>query len=113
MAQKRGRERGRWWRWSVSAGLLLGLIASALAGWLCYREPAAVRLRYGEFIQVLNVRRENPAALGLQKVQVNHSEIKGDVVVSDLVSDGDFHGRRTQLIPFHSAPLGLGNDQRL
>src|SRR5262249_27205117 len=35
------------------------------------------------------------------------------MVASDLVSDGDFHGRRSQLIPFRTARIGLENDQGL
>jgi cell division protease FtsH len=110
---KKGRDRGRN-PWLSASLLALALLAAAvpLAFWLLGREPPAVPLKYGELVQLCIAAKHDPS-ISLQHVQVNHSDIRGDVVFSDLVSDGKDSGRLTQTVPFRALRLGLENDQGL
>ena len=87
MTPKKGRERGRN-PWLSAALLALALLAAAvpLAFWLLGRETPATPLKYGELVQLCIAAKHDPS-ISLQHVQVNHSDIRGDVVFSDLVGD--------------------------
>jgi cell division protease FtsH len=108
--QKKGKDRGR---------LLLGLIPLVVllaAGvllffWVAGREPAPISLKYGELIQVLEASRHDPA-VSVQKVHVNHAEIRGEMVLRDQVSGGD-PNTAPRVVPFRSVRIGLENDQAL
>jgi cell division protease FtsH len=108
---KKGKDRGR---------ILLGLIPLALlllAGillllWISGREPAPIPLKYGELIQVLQAGRHD-SAVAVQKVHVNHSEIRGEIVLRDQVSGGDDRDSRPRTVPFRTVRVGLENDQAL
>jgi cell division protease FtsH len=110
--QKRGKDRGRSFL-LYGPFLLLFFLGALFILWLTHRESSQVTLKYGEFIQLLNAARQNPA-VALQKVKVSHSEIRGEVVFSDPVSDGETNGKHTgEPVPFRTVRLGLENDQDL
>jgi cell division protease FtsH len=108
---KRGKERG----WAVLAALVLGVV-SALVGWVMYRnmtrEPAFIPLKYGELVQVLNASRGSDA-VGLYKVQLTHSDVRGEVVTTDPVSDGKDNQPHTMTVPFRTLRTGFERDQGL
>ena len=60
----------------------------------------------GELLQVLIAARNN-AGISLQKVQVNPSDIRGEIVVTDPASDGDQNAPRSQTILFRTLRVGL------
>jgi cell division protease FtsH len=109
--QKRGNERGRFWLGN-GAWLFLLFLAVSILFWLFQREPSATSLRYGDLMQVLNAARNNPA-VSLQKVKVSHTDIRGEIVTRDLVTDGQSNSPRTQVVPFRTVRVGLENDQDL
>jgi cell division protease FtsH len=100
--------------WLSLALILLGLLMASgtVAVWILGRETPPVALKYGELVQLCIAAKHNPS-LNLQRVQLNHSDIRGEIVVSDLVADGKTNGRITQTIPFRTQRLGLENDQNL
>ncbi len=106
--QKRGNERPRSWLASVP-WLLILMIGCAFTWWMTAREPTYRTLTYGEFLQVLAAARSNPA-LVLQKVQVNHGDIRGEVVATDPVSNGTDNGRQVTTLPFRTLRSGLETD---
>ncbi len=110
MAQKRGKERGL--HLPNTAILVLALLAMILGYLLLIREPAYRMLRYGELVQVLETARHN-SAVTVQKVYVGRSDIRGEIVTSDLASDGKDNKRSTTAIPFRAMRLGLENDLEL
>jgi cell division protease FtsH len=111
--QKKGKERGRFHR-GRAPWLLLALVPLlALLAWMnSNREPSPLPLKYGELVQVLEAGRSDPS-LSLRKVQVNHSEIRGEIVTSDLASGESDGDRATQTFPFRTPRLGLEDDPRL
>jgi cell division protease FtsH len=110
--KKTGKERNRIWLALAPLALLLLAGGIVLVYWTSIREPAVVGLRYGELIQVLHAGRHDPA-LRLQKVHVNHADVRGEIVCRDRVSDGQDNGSRTQVVPFRTARTGLENDPAL
>ncbi len=110
--QKRGKDRGRLWAVNVVPPALVLVVG--IATWLSLnREPGYVSLKYGELIQILTAARGDPA-VAVRKVQVNHADIRGEVVCSDIVSDGSgASGRRPQVAAFRVQRTGLENDQGL
>jgi cell division protease FtsH len=110
--QKRVNNRGRAWL----ANFLLPVLTFAigvLVWWSLNREPGYVNLKYGELIQVLSAARHDPA-ISVRKVQVSHSEIGGEIVFTDRVSDGSSAtAARPQTVAFRVQRAGLENDQGL
>jgi len=81
--QKRGKDRR-----SLFTSTTLTIVAvagSTLIFWLMNREPAVKILTYGELMQILKA--DDPA-LRLQNVNVGRSEIRGEIVTTDTVSNG-------------------------
>jgi cell division protease FtsH len=110
--QKRGKDRGRFWLTVAPwAGLAL-LVVAAAAGWLLTREPAYTPLKYGEFIQVLEASRRDPA-VSVRNVKVGHADVRGEIVLTDAVLDGKQNTPHTQTVPFRAQRTGLENDQDL
>jgi cell division protease FtsH len=111
--QKSGKAPGRWRRWLLP-GLLLLFSLSPLVwlGWSYQREPGYVHLKYGELIQILNASRYGHG-VRLQKVQVNRTDIRGEIVTSDLASGADPSGKHTQTISFRTPRIGLEDDASL
>jgi cell division protease FtsH len=109
--QKKGKDHGRLLLGLIPLGLML-LAGVPLLFWAAGREPAPIPLKYGELIQVLQASRQG-SAVAVQRVHVNHAEIRGDVVLRDTVSDGESNGVRTRVVPFRTVRIGLENDQAL
>jgi cell division protease FtsH len=110
--QKRGKDRGRFWLTvALWAGVAL-LVVVGVACWLLTREPAYTTLKYGEFIQVLEASRRDPA-VSVRNVKVGHTEVRGEIVLADAVLDGKQNGPRTQTVPFRVQRTGLETDQDL
>jgi cell division protease FtsH len=108
--QKKGNDRGRLWLGLIPL-MLFVLFGFLLAYWISAREPAPVSLKYGELIQVLEASRQD-SAVTLQKVHVNHSEIRGEMILRDKVSGGD-GSQATRVVHFRTVRVGLENDQAL
>jgi cell division protease FtsH len=108
VVQKRGKDRGRSW---LSNGIWLVLIFSLAVAlfWFLSREPAGVTLQYSELLDVLRAARDNPA-ITLKKVQVGATEVHGEIVTSDPVSDGEQNTAASHVVPFRTSRLGLDRD---
>ncbi|HXG11728.1 MAG TPA: ATP-dependent zinc metalloprotease FtsH [Gemmataceae bacterium] len=109
--QKRGKDRGRFWL-SNGFWLLLIVLASFSVLWLVSRDPGSVSLKYGELIQVLNAARGNPAVT-FQKIKVGREDIRGEIVTTDPVSDGEQNGKQVHVTSFHTLRRGLEGDHEL
>ncbi len=109
--QKKGKESGRSWR-RFLPWLSLLLFPLFLLTWFFNREPSYVPLKYGELIQVLNASRQGHGVT-LQKVQVNRTDIRGEIVTSDLASGGDGSGKHQQTVSFRTPRIGLEDDAGL
>jgi cell division protease FtsH len=83
-----------------------------LLPWFLNREPNYVPLKYGELIQVLNASRRG-RGVTLQKVQVNRTDIRGEIVTSDLASGEGAGGKHRQIISFRTPRIGLEDDAGL
>jgi cell division protease FtsH len=110
--QKKSNESGRWRRWLLPSLLLLTLLPLVLVGWFYQREPSYVPLKYGELIQILNASRYGHG-VRLQKVQVNRTDIRGEIVTSDPASGADPSGKHCQTISFRTPRIGLEEDAGL
>ncbi len=110
--KKNGNERNRTWLALAPVGLLLLTGGGLLWYWAGSREPVPVGLRYGELVQVLQASRHDPS-LRVQKVHVNHADVRGEIVCRDRVSDGQDNAPRTRVVPFRTVRVGLENDQAL
>ncbi len=108
---KRGKDRGRFWISTIPWAVVV-LLALALGWFLLNRDRGTIRLNYGEFVQVLNAARQDPA-LALQGVKVSQHGISGEIVTNDLVTDGQTSAHQTQKLPFYTSRTGLENDQDL
>jgi cell division protease FtsH len=110
--QKRANNRGRAWIGNVLLPVLL-LCAGTLVWWSMGREPGYVNLKYGELIQILTAAKRDPA-IAVRKVQVSSTDIGGEIVFSDPVSDGSrTSGPHPQTVAFRVQRAGLENDQGL
>jgi cell division protease FtsH len=65
--------------------LLLMMLVGTAFFWFFGREPSVRNLPYGELMQILQA---NDPALTLEKVRVGRSEIRGEIVTTDTVSNG-------------------------
>lgn len=95
-----------------STPLVVGsLLLVSLAMWFVNRPPEARNLGYGELMQILNA--DDPAVRFQNVVVVRNSEIRGEMVISDTVSDGKLvPGEASEVRPFRTR-IGLGDDQEL
>ncbi len=110
MPAKRGKERGRFLL-TNAAGILV-ILTVILAYFAITREPTSVPLQYGELIQVLTAARNDPGIV-VQHVRVGHSEIRGEVLCADRVSDGKDNSRFTRSMNFVTNRRGVENDVQL
>ena len=101
--QKKGRERVR----QISTGVLLGftLFFAVWIFWFFNHEPSALPLKYGEFKQLLLDR-----SVTFQKVKVGRTEIRGEIVTQDPVSDGGSNAAPKTVKPFRTPRVGLETD---
>ena len=108
---KRGKNPKKTWLTNGPWVLLL-LLAAGMTYFLLNREPAALPLKYGELVEILSAARNNPAVT-VQDVKVGHNDIRGKLVFTDPVTDGDKDTPRTRTVAFRTMRLGLENDQGL
>jgi cell division protease FtsH len=108
--QKRNRDRGR--LWLAAALTLLGLASLGVLFWQLRREPAYISLPYGDLVQTLRASSRG-THLGLQNVQLSHTDVRGEVVSSDRVSTGGEEKTHTQTVPFRTVRTGFERDQEL
>jgi cell division protease FtsH len=106
--QKRGKERGRSWL-SNSVWLAAIIFLSVALFWFLSREPTSVTLQYSELLDVLRAARDNPT-ITLKKVEVGGTEIHGEIVTADPVSDGEQNNAAPHVVPFRTSRLGLDRD---
>jgi cell division protease FtsH len=86
------------------------LLASAML-WFFNREPQVKTLSYGELMQILQA--DDPAVRFQNVLVRRNSEIRGDMVVTETVSDGKTTpGKIVETRPFRTR-IGLGNDRDL
>jgi cell division protease FtsH len=93
----------------------LALLLAGSAGFIAYqvsRQPTVVGVRYGDLVQVLRAAHANPH-LAVNKVQVSHGELRGEVVSTDRVSTGTAQTTHTQTVPFSTLRVGFERDQEL
>jgi cell division protease FtsH len=73
--------------------------------WFVNREPSSITLKYGQFVQILKA--ADPGVRFLN-VRVSRSEIRGDIVTSDAVSDGKENPARDKVVKsFRTPTVGL------
>lgn len=110
MSQKRGKDKG----FQIpNAGYIILLVSGLVLLFLILtREPGYRTLRYGEFREILEAAKNNPS-ITVQKVHVNRSDIRGEIVTTDLCSDGKETKRASTTIPFRTMRIGLENDTQL
>jgi cell division protease FtsH len=114
VASKKSKDRNRTpWLTTVLLLVALLLASGSLGLWGLQRETPATPLKYGELVQVCIAARQDRSPLLLQRIQVNHADIRGEIVCDDLVTDGKTNGRDSRVVPFRTARLGLENDQGL
>jgi cell division protease FtsH len=87
--------------------LLLLSIAFTLM-WAFGRDSTGLALKYGELKQVLLDR-----SISFQKMHVGRTEIRGDIVTHDPVTDGGSNGLLTTKSSFHTPRTGLEIDTTL
>ena len=110
--QKRGKEKGRSW-FSGGPWLLLFLFLSSILFWLVNRDSLGIgvkysELKYGELKQVL----KDPST-AFQKLHIGRSDIRGDIVTRDLMTDGGDGGYYSARSAFHTPRTGLEIDTTL
>jgi cell division protease FtsH len=87
-------------------------VLGSLVWWLTNREPSYVVLKYGELLQILNASKHNPNVV-VQRVKVGRSDIRGEIVVNDPVSDGKNNGSSQAKVEFRTPRVGLEDDTKL
>jgi cell division protease FtsH len=97
--QKRGKDRLRAWLGAGVVGLFA--LSALFLAYYHFREPSHTSLKYGEIVQVLRASRQG-GPVSLQKVQLTPNELRGEVVTTDLVSDGKDNGTDTQTLNFRT-----------
>ncbi|MFO0842738.1 MAG: ATP-dependent zinc metalloprotease FtsH [Gemmataceae bacterium] len=109
---KRGRE--RWGPWLGALALAVGALLAAASLWLQFqREPGTTPLRYGDLVQTLRASSRGDGGVRLQKVQVGHADVRGEVVTTDRVSTGDGERSDTRTVPFRTLRVGFERDQEI
>lgn len=108
-------ERGRSGRTRLGGFVFLLVL---FVGYFVYqslnRTVEPVLLRYGELLQIIRVSQESDHVT-MARLQVMRTEIRGEVVCTDLVSDGkeDNTGRQTEVIPVRTLRTGFERDSIL
>ncbi len=107
--QKKGKDRKSLLA-STPALFLFVLSASALL-WFFSREPQVKTLTYGELMQILKV--DDPTVHFQNVVVRRNSEIRGEMVVTDTVSDGKETAGKSVEARLFRTRIGMGNDEEL
>src|SRR3954451_2051047 len=90
--------------------LILLLTMSALV-WYFNREPPSLTLDYGKLMLILQ---DRDGAVRFKNVKVGRTEVRGEVVTNDEVSDGSLMPvRQTQTRSFRTPRIGVEGDTEL
>jgi cell division protease FtsH len=90
---------------------LLFLLVSYGVFWFINRGPGSITLKYGELVQILQA--PDPGAR-FQNVRVGRTEIRGEIVTSDAVSDGKDNPARHEVVKaFRTPTVGIQSDPQL
>lgn len=82
---KKGKDRKPRSFWSAPPVLLVGVLGLMAITWIGNRESAgAASLSYGELMQILHI---NDPSVQFKNVKVSPSEVRGDIVTSDKISE--------------------------
>jgi cell division protease FtsH len=92
--------------------LVLLVLLGAFVFWMVPRAPAQTPLKYGELIQILSAARKD-SDIRVRNVRVGRTDIRGEIVTDDPVSDGDADKRHTTTTPFRVQRVGLEDDRQL
>src|SRR5262249_22225772 len=90
--------------------LLLTLIFGTY--WFMNRDGSVTVLKYHEFIQSLKAAADNPNVT-FRKVEIDRNDIRGEIVTTDQVSDGEQNAAPPQVVPFITHRPALESDQEL
>ncbi len=108
--QKKVKDRLR--PWLIGAlWVVLSVGVGALLVWFFNRESSPITLKYGELMQILQT---PESSVRLQNVRVGQTEIRGEIVTTDPVSEGAASpGRFTQVKAFRTPRRGVEADAGL
>ncbi len=107
--QKKGKDRKSFF--SSTPWLLIFVLLASSTFWVFNREPPARSLSYGELMQILQA--DDPNVHFQNVVIRRNSDIRGEMVVADTVSDGKATpGKVEEVKPFRTR-IGLGDDKEL
>jgi cell division protease FtsH len=105
---KRGKERGR--SWMGNGSLLIVILLLVTVGYLVVkRDPTPTQLKYGELRAVLTAAKHSPE-IAIRNVHMTNADIRGEIVTTDLVSDGEQTTPRTHKEAFRAMRLSPEND---
>jgi cell division protease FtsH len=107
--QKRGKDKSRSW-WTALAVSLLFLCGIYFLYRSLAKQTTLAPLSYGEMVEVLTAGRKS-GNVALANVKVSHGDIRGEIVTTDLVSDGHETKSQTQTVPFRTLRTGFERDQ--
>jgi cell division protease FtsH len=108
--QKKGKDRSRPLLTS-SPLLLLFVLLAAFSMWYVNREPAVRELSYGSLMHICKA--DDPTAR-FQKVLIRRaSEIRGELLITDVISDGTLTPVQTAEERLFRTRIGLASDQEL
>lgn len=110
--QKRGKERKTNWASSSPWLILLFVLSLLMSIWLVNRDSFTLPLRYGELTQIFNASSID-RNISFQRVSVGHTDIRGEIVTRDRVTDGKDASYRTTKVAFHTPRAGLELDKGL
>jgi cell division protease FtsH len=107
--QKKGKDRGR--PYLGNTPWILVLLGAFIAlGWILIREPTPMSLEYGKLMRIL----QSPdAAVRFRNVKTSRTDIRGDIVTTDQVSDGITTERVEKIRSFRTPRIGLESDAKL
>jgi len=108
IVQKKGKEK-RPILTSTPLVVAFCLLAMSLF-WLFYRETPAQNLAYGELMQILQA--DDPA-VRFQNVRVSRNEVRGEMVISDTVSDGKAEPTKETETKHFRTRIGIPEDKDL
>jgi cell division protease FtsH len=107
--QKKGRDARK--PFIFSTPLIVLFLVLAYLAWYVRSDPAPREITYGSLMQILKA--EDPG-VRFQNVAVRHkSEVRGEMVVSDTVSDGTLTPEHTSEVKSFRARIGLDSDAEL
>jgi cell division protease FtsH len=78
--------------------------------WFLSREPSVKTLTYGELLQILQA--DDPG-VRFQNVKVGKTEIRGEIVTSDMISDGQTTPGKAEEVKAFRTRVGLASDAEL